>query len=119
MINVRESQTMPVLPPPTLTKAQQEGLRARFGVSLAKLAEPTPAEMAVNFSVALSRWLAAGVPVVTEPVYSARVSVCQACSLWDGKARLGLGKCNAPGCGCTRFKRWLLTERCPLKKWPA
>lgn len=76
------------------------------------LPEPTPVEMAGNFAVAVSRWVAAGAPVVSAEVYAARAAACGGCELWDGAARLGLGKCRAPGCGCTSLKRWLATERC-------
>lgn len=83
------------------------------------LAEPTVAELAGNFVSAMERWVAAGVPVVSRELYAARAATCDACSLWDGAARFGLGKCKAPGCGCTGFKRWLATEKCTLGKWPA
>jgi hypothetical protein len=80
--------------------------------------EPTLAELATNFGGALARWSAAGFPVVTPEEYGARSAICDACDHWDGAARFGAGKCNAPGCGCTRFKRWLSTEQCKLGKWP-
>lgn len=69
--------------------------------------------MAVNFGKAVARWVGAGFPVVEEAVYARRTEVCLACPFWDGNARFGLGKCKAPGCGCTGLKRWLATERCP------
>lgn len=85
------------------------------------LAEPTPAEMSANLARAAARWIGAGLPVVAQAVYDARTAACGACSFWDGKARLGLGKCGAPGCGCTGLKRWLATETCPHpggSRWP-
>lgn len=66
----------------------------------------------------MARWSAAGFATVSGETYAARASACEACPMWDGAARLGLGKCNAPGCGCTKLKRWLATEKCPLCKWP-
>lgn len=81
--------------------------------------EPTNADLASNFAGAMVRWVKAGLPVVTRPEYQARASVCDACPHWDRAARLGLGKCSAPGCGCTSLKRWLATEKCPLGRWPA
>lgn len=78
----------------------------------AALTEPTAAELAVNFASAMARWIEAGVPVVSQAIYDARAAACGSCELWDGAARFGLGKCQAPGCGCTKFKRWLATERC-------
>lgn len=86
--------------------------------------EPTALELAANFTRAMARWSAAGFPVVSEDGYHARSQTCEGvepelrCAHWDGAANLGLGKCKAPGCGCTRFKRWLATEKCPLDKWP-
>jgi hypothetical protein len=56
--------------------------------------------------------------LVTEDEYAARAGACEGCPHWDGAARAGLGKCNAPNCGCTKLKRWLATETCPLRKWP-
>jgi hypothetical protein len=89
------------------------------------LREPTIAEMAVNFGGAMARWAAAGVPVVDQAGYDARTAACDACihpdgqPMFDAKARFGLGKCRAPGCGCTSLKRWLATEVCALGRWPA
>jgi hypothetical protein len=80
--------------------------------------EPTLAELAANFTGAMDRWATAGFPTVSAETYATRSAACEACEHWDGSARLGLGKCNAPGCGCTKLKRWLSTERCPLQRWP-
>ncbi len=81
------------------------------------LSEPTALELAANFAGAMSRWASAGFRTVSAEQYAARSAVCDACEMWDGAARLGLGKCKAPGCGCTSMKRWLASERCPLDKW--
>lgn len=78
---------------------------------------PTVGELAQNFTAAVSRWIEAGAPVVSEEEYAARALACEGCELWDGRARLGLGKCRHKKCGCTRMKRWLATEKCPLSKW--
>lgn len=82
------------------------------------LREPTFEEMRENFRGAVLRWSAAGFPVVSESEYRLRTQACEGCEFWDGKARFGLGKCKAPGCGCTKLKRFLATEKCPLGKWP-
>jgi hypothetical protein len=79
--------------------------------------EPTASELAANFAGAMARWSSAGFAIVDERTYAARAAICEACPHWDARARLGLGKCCAPGCGCTKFKRWLATEKCPLGKW--
>jgi hypothetical protein len=80
--------------------------------------EPTAAELAANFTSAMERWASAGFKTVSREEYDARSRACEPCDYWDGAARFGLGKCNAPGCGCTKFKRWLATEKCTLNKWP-
>ena len=54
---------------------------------------------------------------VEEEELQYRLSVCRSCDLWDEGGNVGLGKCNHPGCGCTRMKHGFATERCPLKKW--
>lgn len=87
---------------------------AGFGVP-----EPTVAELAQNFASALARWANAGFAVADQATHADRMAVCRACSHWEGGARLGLGACRAPGCGCTRFKHWLASEKCPLGKWSA
>lgn len=81
--------------------------------------EPTISDLRRNFSKAMLRWVGAGLPTVTREQWSARMAVCDACKHWVPTARLGLGRCDAPGCGCTKFKHWLATEKCPLGKWPA
>lgn len=78
----------------------------------------TVTELATNFAAAMGKWAGSGFKLASEDIYNARAAACAFCEHWDSSARLGLGKCGAPGCGCTKFKRWLLTERCPLKKWP-
>lgn len=98
------------------------GTKVRLVTDEHRKNEPTPLELAQNFSQALAVWSAAGYPLVDRAGYIARAAACEACELWDGAARLGLGTCKAPGCGCTKFKRWLATERCKHpqgSRWPA
>ena len=87
--------------------------------------EPTVVELATNFGVAMARladtMLEGKTAFVTEAEYREREAICSMCPLWDAKARLGLGKCKAPGCGCTKFKRWIRHEKCKHpdgSKWP-
>jgi hypothetical protein len=80
----------------------------------ARVTAPTPAEMAANAARSGARWMAAGLPIVSRSIYRVRLTLCRACPHWSDGARLGLGKCNAPGCGCTKLKLRLATERCPL-----
>lgn len=85
-------------------------------------AEPTVTEMATNFAGAMERWAAGGFKTASRDEYDVRSTICEPCEFWDGAARFGLGKCKAPGCGCTTFKRWLATEQCKHpqgSKWPA
>lgn len=82
------------------------------------LEEPSLLELARNFTAALTKWVKAGAPVVSEEVYRERYAICEACEYWKPEARLGLGKCGARGCGCTKLKLWLSTEHCPIGKWP-
>jgi len=82
-----------------------------------KISPPTALEMASNFTHAIKRWVSEGFPTVTEVEYKQRAAICNECKYWDGQARLGQGKCNAPGCGCTKLKRWISTEKCPMGKW--
>lgn len=76
---------------------------------------PTVLEMGSNFTVAMSKWIAAGFPTVSEEEYKRRAGICDLCPYWNPGARLGLGKCDK--CGCVGKKRWLATETCPDKRW--
>ena len=85
--------------------------------------EPRGFELAQNFTGAMARFIAAGVPVLTAEEYAAREAACRACinprdglPTWEESAYFGLGKCRA--CGCSRLKRWMRTERCRLGRWP-
>jgi hypothetical protein len=101
-----------------------EPLETATEVRREPLKEPTLVELATNFTGAMARWAAAGVPVLDQEGYDARAAACGACvhpdgrPMFDAKARFGLGKCRAPGCGCTSLKRWLATEVCVLGRWP-
>ncbi len=83
------------------------------------LEEPTLTELAENFTGSMTGWASAGFPVVSQAVYDERAAICATCDFWDPKARMGFGKCRHKKCGCTRFKRWLVTEKCPAGKWLA
>ena len=83
---------------------------------------PTVVELATNFGSAMVKWVAAGVPTVTHEQYQVRAAACEPCPYWDASARMNLGRCSAPGCGCTSLKRWLATEECKHpegSRWPA
>ena len=84
--------------------------------------DPTPLELATNFAEAMGKvaagFFAGETLVTTEAEYRERMAACNACPLWDGKARAGLGKCRHKACGCSRLKAWLVGQKCPLAKWP-
>jgi hypothetical protein len=93
----------------------------------ALLTIPDPPLSALAGRVAYAAWRAANAGIhgdrvfVTDAEYEARSAICEPCEYWDGKARFGFGKCKAPKCGCTKFKRWLATERCKHPagdRWP-
>ena len=106
--------------------------RRRVGLPLDKLEakivkrfnqpeEPTLVELAENFAGAMARWGDAGFRTLTREQYDVRGAACDKCDYWDPAARLGLGKCKAPGCGCTKLKRWLVSEQCKHpegSRWP-
>lgn len=91
---------------------------AQYPTKTAKeILEPTFEKMVENFTEAMRDWKDAGFPIASLGIIAARRSVCAKCEFWDGKARLGLGKCNSPKCGCTRLKIFLQTSKCPENKW--
>jgi hypothetical protein len=81
------------------------------------LSEPRMADLVSNFTGAISEWILAGFPIVTRELALERAETCRACPFWDAKARLGLGKCGSPKCGCTKIKVWLATSKCPEARW--
>jgi hypothetical protein len=94
----------------------------RFGTGPKKLNTPSVVTMAKNFVKASGRVVqhvikTGTTPFASDEVIAARRAICEACENWENDARFGLGKCNHPKCGCTRAKRGLITEKCPLGKW--
>lgn len=83
----------------------------------AAVAAPAAAKLR-NLGRAVRRWAAAGLPLADRATRRSRAALCASCKHWCPTGNLGLGECLAPGCGCTRAKWWLATERCPLGKWP-
>jgi hypothetical protein len=82
-----------------------------------QLREPTAAALAARGLAAVADWAAAGFALAGEVDLKARLTACEACPLWDPAARAGLGRCKHGACGCSKFKRWLASERCPAGKW--
>jgi hypothetical protein len=86
-----------------------------------------PSEVVVPFRKfmrllrALREWQREGRPLTPKALREQRTRACEACELYKADGNWGFGECGAPACGCTKFKRWLLTERCPHpsgSKWP-
>ena len=78
---------------------------------------PTIKQMSKNFAKATAKWIKSGFETVTKSEFDERLEICRSCTFWDEKARLGMGKCNHEGCGCSKGKLWLKTEKCPIQKW--
>jgi hypothetical protein len=102
----------------TFETYQRLNLEFRHKMQKGMPKELTVRELATNFGTAISTWASKGFKVVSKEDYDKRAAICNACPLWDATARMGLGRCGSVKCGCTKFKRWLYTEKCPEGKWP-
>jgi len=108
---------------PTVSTApssgQDQGAKSTFppisGTSLPQ--DPSLAQEASNLAAALAAWAAAGFPVADAERVAQIKAICESCPLWDGAARGGMGKCRSFKCGCTKFKWWIKTSKCPEGKW--
>ena len=81
------------------------------------LAGPTMTEMAANLIRHTSDIAKSGFRLAPEDIVEARLSTCRRCAYWDESARLGLGKCNHPQCGCSKAKHIFSASRCPIGLW--
>jgi hypothetical protein len=79
--------------------------------------EPTLDDLVGNFYGFMSRLAVKGFKTVPKEVYEERTGICERCHFYDKSARLGLGKCNHKGCGCTKLKRYFAFEKCPVGSW--
>lgn len=71
--------------------------------------------------VALHGWQRSGLKITPKPVRDLRQTACAGCGYYNPAGNFGFGECAAPGCGCTKFKIWLLSEKCPHpigSRWP-
>jgi hypothetical protein len=79
-------------------------------------ATPSIFVKAIRFLKAGVRYVAAGLPIITEEAYAKRRSICDACEY-----RTKNDTCGHPDCGCRLKglvnKLQLATEKCPAKKW--
>lgn len=78
-------------------------------------AGPSLARMAGNFIGAMGAYAKDGFRNVTKEQHGVRQAICNGCEFWDGKARMGAGKCMK--CGCSGAKLWMASSECPIKKW--
>jgi hypothetical protein len=77
--------------------------------------DPSLFQMAKNFGTAMLDSAKTGFKKVTPEQHAERMLICNACEFWDGKARMGMGKCLK--CGCTGAKQWLTSSTCPINLW--
>jgi len=72
-------------------------------------------DMAKNFAREVKVWVKQGAPVVPQAEFEKRAHQCAACEFFDADAFMGRGKCNK--CGCSSFKLFLSTSKCPDGRW--
>lgn len=77
--------------------------------------DPSLFQMAKNFGTAMLDSAKTGFKKVTPEQHAERMAICNTCQFWDGKARMGMGKCAK--CGCTGAKQWLSSSSCPINLW--
>lgn len=96
--------------------ADQDAEEVEQGVQRPSLV--TKAKHAAQAGARIARAAAKGEPIkASAEERDRRLAICRACKFWDEGGNVGLGECQHPGCGCTRFKHGLITETCPLGKW--
>ena len=105
---------------PTITRSEPVSAASHTS----QVAPPTAPSVSIiekarHLVGALNRWAKVGFRLVPKLRRLQRRSICRACPSYKPTGNLWLGECTDPKCGCTRFKEWLPTERCPQGKWPA
>lgn len=101
--------------PITITRISPEEFAA---TPKAQIKGPGPVKMLKNVGAAAGRAFVAPKRLAPQEVVDFRMGICMACEYWKNDARFGLGKCAHQSCGCTRLKQKLVTESCPVGKWP-
>lgn len=92
-------------------------LSKKYNNNSENIPEPKISDLLFNFSNAITKWSSAGFPISNENEFMDRYKICSNCEFWDASARFNLGKCKHKKCGCTKFKIWMKTEKCPMGKW--
>lgn len=64
-------------------------------------------------------WNSKGRPMASKELRRSRLLACRECAYWSSDGNLWLGECRHRSCGCSKFKAWLATEKCPILRWPA
>lgn len=72
-------------------------------------------DMAKNFAREVKVWVKNGAPVVPQAEFEKRAHQCAACEFYNAEAFGGRGRCEK--CGCSSFKLFLATTKCPIDKW--
>ena len=72
-------------------------------------------DMAKNFAGEVATWVKEGVPTVSEDEFKKRADICSGCEFFDPEAFGGRGRCKQ--CGCSSWKLFLATSKCPVDKW--
>ena len=78
---------------------------------------PTLSQMAANLTRHTAQIARSGFQLADSGVVNTRLAICAGCEFWEATARLGMGKCNHPACGCTKAKHLFAVSRCPLGLW--
>ena len=100
---------------PRLYGDSDEWLRVKEKRMKEASAGPSVVQMTKNFVISMTESAKTGFKKVTPEQHAERMTVCNGCQFWDGKARMGAGKCAK--CGCTGAKQWLASSSCPINLW--
>ena len=77
--------------------------------------ELTIFEKAANLAVAVTKHVAAGMPMVSKEVLEARLAICNTCP----EVNKNSPNWTCTKCGCNlKIKASWASQDCPIKKWP-
>ena len=72
-------------------------------------------EKARNLSAAVANIVKSGFAVADKKTRKDRTDICIECKFWKKDGNLGLGECTQ--CGCSKYKRFFESQKCPIGKW--
>lgn len=84
---------------------------------MSKSQKPTLFDKARNLYAAVKRASKDGGGMADKELRDSRFNVCKKCELWMSSGNFFMGECAHKKCGCTKFKIYLKSEKCPLNKW--